>query len=650
MHLFLISIIILSGGCILCLIDFSGRLRFPGPFITLAGAGCAISSALRGLYFQAQPDIIIHWQIPFASFHIGTDALTCFFIIPISLVCGLAAVYSYGYINQYAGKKNNGLYWFFFNLLFLAMLLVISSKNGMLFLVSWEMMSVASFFLVIYEHEKPKTIQAGWIYLIAMHIGAACLLVLFLLLDTRGNMDFRDFIISKHISIIAFVLGIVGFGTKAGLIPMHTWLPEAHPAAPSPVSGIMSGVMIKTGIYGILRLVTFAGEIPPWWGWALLFLGGVSGITGILYALAQNNIKRLLAYSSVENVGIITLSLGLGLLGISYHNPAVALLGICGGLLHILNHGIFKSLLFFSAGAVIKSTGTPDIEQMGGLIKRMPVTALVFLIGSVSICALPPCNGFAGEFLIYIASFISLPDSGMWSGGLLSLTNLAVIGVLAVLCFTKVFGIVFLGQPRSVKAENAHEVDSGMIFPMIIPAVLCLGLGIASPYLSGLFLPVVSLFIQIPPDLFMLQYTESLIPVSLFSIGIIALVLVIISLRILFSPRRPIREVSTWDCGYHAGTPRMQYTGSSFADPVLKMFRYILGRKTVVDIKGNLFPKQGTLISQSIDLFMRRIYQPFFGFFRLLSIKFYWLKSGNTHLYVLYIALTIIILFLFTLR
>jgi formate hydrogenlyase subunit 3/multisubunit Na+/H+ antiporter MnhD subunit len=282
----------------------------------------------------------------------------------------------------------------FFNLLLASMLLVVTARNGVLFLVSWEIMSLSSFFLVMFEDEKPGVREAGWTYLVTTHLGTALLLAMFVLLGRNsGSLDFDALSAPEAIAGVVFLLGLIGFGTKAGLMPLHVWLPEAHPVAPSYVSAVMSGVMIKMGIYGLLRTLTWLGEPPAWWGWTLLVLGVVSGVLGVLYALAQHDLKRLLAYHSVENIGIIAMALGVGLLGVHYRIPAMAALGFTGGLLHVVNHALFKSLLFLGAGSVLHATGVGDLDRLGGLLKRMPITGTTFLIGAAAICGLPPLNG-----------------------------------------------------------------------------------------------------------------------------------------------------------------------------------------------------------------------------------------------------------------
>ena len=381
------------------------------------------------------------------------------------------------------------------------MLLVVVARNGVLFLMSWELMSLASFFLVTLEDEKESVRRAGWIYLVAMHLGTAFLLALFLLLGKNaGSLDFERLSTAAAPSGVFFLLAVIGFGTKAGFIPMHVWLPEAHPAAPSHVSAVMSGVMIKTGIYGLLRMLTLLGPPPAWWGWTLVAIGVVSGILGVLYALSQHDLKRLLAYHSVENIGIIALGLGVGVLGISYQNPTMAALGLTGGLLHVVNHAVFKSLLFLGAGSVLHATGTGELDRLGGLLKRMPVTGATFLIGAAAISGLPPLNGFVSEFLIYLGAIAGLGSQAhiapAWPlMSVLVVGGLALIGGLAAACFTKAFGIVFLGEPRSGEAAHAHEAGAAMRWPMVVLAGLCVLIGLAAPLWPLVLQPAVAVIL-----------------------------------------------------------------------------------------------------------------------------------------------------------
>ena len=629
------------------------------------------------------------WNVPYGSFSVRIDALSALFLIPIFILCAVAGLYSHGYMKSLAGKKNLGAYWFFFNGLAASMVMVALAANGVLFLICWEAMALCSFFLVTFENEEEKVQRAGWIYLAATHIGTAFLLVLFLMLGRKaggGSLDFDAFFGASGrmgaTADVLFVLALVGFGAKAGFVPFHIWLPEAHPAAPSPVSAVMSGVMIKTGIYGILRTLTFLGVPHLWWGWLLLGTGIVSGIFGVLMALAQHDLKRLLAYHSVENIGIIAIGLGIGVLGVARGVPALAVFGFCGGLLHVLNHALFKGLLFMGAGSVQHATGTRNIDLLGGLIKKMPWTGATFLIGAVAICGLPPLNGFVSEFLIYMGGFHAVGGQESPAAGALLIIGLALIGGLAAACFTKAFGVVFLGEPRSLHPVDPHEACWSMRAAMLLAAAGCVGIGLFAPR-------VVSLAGHGAALLSGLSYAEvgrNLAPASgaLFAVAIIAVLLASGVLLLTFIRGRILSGKTavegTWDCGYSRPTARMQYTASSFAQPLTLMFETILrmrshlpsfleGGDTPVffpvgarEISGNKealgavlpassFPLPASAFeSHSEDFFLKSIYGPVFSMVERLALRLRFLQAGRVQFYILYIALTLFILLIWCLR
>ena len=380
---------------------------------------------------------------------------------------------------------------------------------------------------------------------------------------------------------ICFILALIGFGTKAGIMPFHVWLPVAHPAAPSPVSAIMSGVMIKTGIYGLVRTLTFLGMPPLWWGYLLLAIGIVSGVLGVLFALAQHDLKRLLAYHSVENIGIIIIGLGVGMIGWSSGMPVVAALGFAGALLHVINHALFKGLLFLGAGSVFHSTHNLEIDHLGGLIKKMPYTGLFFLIGAVAISGLPPLNGFVSEFIIYIASFSGAMSMSPYSSLALigAIAGLALIGGLAAACFTKAFGIVFLGEPRSKDAENAHESSTWMTIPMMILAAACIAIGLLGAAVIQVISPVIGVVLGNPHTGEIRIAANYLLYVTAGSTVFIVCLVAIAGLRSILISRHSVGKSVTWDCGYAAPTARMQYTASSFAQPIIDLFQFFLRTK-----------------------------------------------------------------------
>jgi len=438
----------------------------------------------------------------FGAVNFQIDMLSAFFIIIICVISTLSAIYSKGYLQNYIDKgKNINSHLIFFPILTASMLAVVTCQNAMMFLICWEIMSLSSFFLVIFENEKKDVLKAGIKYLVFMHVSVIFIMLAFAILSNEaGSFNFSSFAgvlnNSEYLKNIIFILFFIGFGTKAGFVPFHNWLPDAHPAAPSHVSGVMSGVMIKTGIYGILRILALSGTPTKFISYTVLIISLITALYGVMYAITQNDIKKLLAYSSIENIGIIGTGIGTGMLAMAYNQPVIAILGFSGAVLHIINHSLFKELLFLSAGSVYTKMHTRDIEVMGGIIKSMPKTGLLFLIGAVAICGLPPLNGFISEILIYLGMFksLSIHNFSMLLLMLFAIACLALVGTMAILCFTKAFSIMFLGMPRSEAAENIKK-DNGisMIIPMIFLAVFIFLIGIFPDYAFSLILRPVSI-------------------------------------------------------------------------------------------------------------------------------------------------------------
>lgn len=656
MGIMLAALAILLAGSLVCL--FAGRddaaVSRLGAISSAIAAVMAAFCAGAVLVSGTEVSLRLPWPVPLGSFYVAMDPLSAFFILTIALVCALAAIYGASYLESHRGRKNLGAAWFFFNILFASMLLVVISRNGILFLVAWELMSLSSFFLVMFEHEKAEVREAGWVYLVAAHVGQICLMFLFMLLgDGKSNLDFDQFTapVGAAAGGALFILAVAGFGAKAGFLPLHVWLPDAHPAAPSHVSAVMSGVMIKMGIYGLVRIVSMLGNPPAWWGWSLLGIGALSGIAGILFALAQRDIKRLLAYCSVENVGIITMGLGLWLLGASLNHPALAALALMGALLHVLNHSIYKSLLFFGAGAVAHATGTRDMDRLGGLQKSMPGTAAMVAIGAAAICGLPPFNGFISEFLMYLGVFgvLATPGSagGALAGGLIALAAMVMMGGLAAACFTKLFGMVFLGVSRSPGASESHEAPKPMLFAMTVLAGLCVALGLFGPLSVRLVMPVGR---ELLGDAQVADASTTACSL-LWKIGLASGVLILITgffwmLRRRLLAGRTNATGPTWDCGYAAPSPRMQYTASSFSWPVIAMFKPAIRPRLHADIDKDIFPRHARLASRTDDFFREAMYAPLFRAVSRLARRMYVLQEGRNQLYVLYIAITILVLLL----
>lgn len=589
---------------------------------------------------------LLNWQLPFANLLAGIDPLSAFFMIPLLILAACCSLYG----PRYFGKHNaNRSHWLFFSLLVSGMVMVLLARNAILFIMAWEIMSLASFFLVISEKKIPDSIRAGWTYFVTAHVGTAFLLAMFFLLSaTAGSFDFSawtgiHFSAGKADAI--FILALIAFGLKAGFIPFHIWLPLAHPAAPSHVSALMSGIMIKMGIYGVLRILTFITPYHAWWGMLLIALGGISGILGVLFALGQHDIKRLLAYSSVENIGIILVGIGMGMTGVAYGSSTIALFGFAGGLLHIVNHALFKGLLFLGAGAVIRQTGSGEIDRLGGLLKKMPLTGLWFAIGAAAICGLPFFNGFISELLIYVAGISGAVHT---SQPLLALVSLAVIaslalsGGLAVACFTKIFGIVFLGAPRSQTAQAAVEVPASMLWSMGLLAALCVAVGMGGmavfPFVVRPALMFTGPATVNTGALFSLTLTISVI------LGLVGLVAALgAGWLMILKRKRPIAaDGVTWDCGYSSPGPTMQYTASSFASPLINHFQLPLRAQEKLTNSKELFPAGNWTFRSTVDdWFLTGIFSPLIKALDRAFSLLRWFQSGKTGQYVFYIAFTV---------
>lgn len=574
------------------------------------------------------------------------DRLSAFFILVINFTMLTGMLYAKGYLRSYYEQKNAAeisLHYFSFIWLHLSMILVCAFNDGLSFLIAWEMMSLSSFFLVIFESEKEDTIKTGIKYLMQMHIGLVFLITAFLIayIKTGGDISFDNLSLyfEQNKPFTLFLLFFVGFGIKAGFIPFHTWLPHAHPTAPSHVSGVMSGVMIKMGIYGILRVLTYIHTDLYQIGLFVLFISIISGVLGVILAIIQHDIKKLLAYHSIENIGIIGIGIGIGIMGLATNNLIIAALGFSGGILHTLNHSLFKSLLFYSAGNVYKQTHTRNIEHLGGLIKKMPKTAFFFLLGAIAISGLPPFNGFISEFLIYLGMFKGL-HAGDLSLALVLLSGiigLALIGGLAVFCFTKVFSIIFLGNNRSNKTDNAHEVENSMFFPKVIISVFIVGIGVLPALIISPIKSIVNIFVHNSNTLE--QVIPSLSGISLVMALFLILVIALLLIRKWTLRKNKIETGPTWGCGYTASDSRVhQYTATSYADYIGNLANPITNIKKqykMID-KDDIFPSERTFKTHSTDIIEDNlILKPsdkLIWFMRKIAI----LQNGNLQSYLLY--------------
>lgn len=571
------------------------------------------------------------------------DPLAAFFVLLIAGMSLLSVMYGNGYLRVYQGQgRTFSSHYLFFSLLIASMLLVVTVQHVVAFLIAWEIMSLSSFFLVLFEHEKEDVLKAGLNYLIAMHVGVCFLISGFGLLSAQaGSFEFAAFAPTMKsqpaFASLVFLLLCVGFGMKAGFLPLHTWLPQAHPAAPSHVSGMMSGIMIKTGIYGIVRILTLFQSPPLWLSVGITVMALCSAVYGVLYAIAQRDLKKALAYSSVENIGLIGLGLGIGMAGLSTQNTLLAACGFAGGLLHVLNHAIFKMLLFFSAGAVYQQTHTRNIEQLGGLIHRMTTTALCFLIGSVAICGLPLGNGFISEILLYLGLFrgVTSPILPLALLALIGIMLLALIGVLALLCFSRLFGMVSLGSPRSAHAQQAKEVDAAMLLPMSLLSLFALLIGLFPQYAVRLVIrPVFTLVPGVSAADF--AFLTVLSKLSWVGFGFLLVCAMLYAARRWLLQKQSVYAYKTWDCGYQAGNTRMQFTGSSYAEPLLELVEPVVHTKRHVERPTGLFPQQAHFESQTHDLVDRYAVQPMIAGINRLLGWFTWIQSGSTQKYILY--------------
>ncbi len=644
--LILVSLGLTALGASACSMPFvSGRAsRFIGGYTAAAAGAAALTAAVLVLLGGDQVSFTARWQLPFASFSLMVDGLSAFFIIPISVVCSLAGIYGTGY----TGEEGNGfagrISWTWFLVLMGSMILVVAASNAILFLIAWETMTISSFLLVMRHHEKGEVRRAGWIYLTASHAGTALILVLFALPGSLHPSP-SGLVHPACGHGLFFLLALAGFGTKAGIVPLHVWLPEAHPAAPSHVSAVMSGVMIKTGVYGLLRMLTFLGSPenwPLWWGGLMVTAGAASAVFGVLNALGHRDIKRVLAYSSVENMGIVFIGLGIWMTGASTGNGLMSSLGLAGALLHVLNHSIFKSLLFLGAGSVAKAAGTRDMERTGGLLRRMRKTGLAFFTGSAAITGLPLLNGFPGEFLIYWGAFAALYSGNSLPAavsGVFSIACLSLAGGLAMVCFTRLFGIVFLGSPRSEEAEAAAEVSQSMYLPAVFLAVFCLAGGL----LSHMVLPL------LPGVNGTERMSEALRSISLVSLIFPALILTVAAARRLLLSGRTVRTAEIWGCGYSHPTSRMQYTASSYSLPVLNLFRNFVSLRRITRSSGGPFQERIIVRSEMTDSFTRCLYGPLFRALHRLSGWLSRIQHGRNQLYVLYMAAALLFLLLWKL-
>ncbi len=590
------------------------------------------------------------------------DRLSALFAIIISIAAAATVIYSRGYLARYLNSKppvHISIHYTSLVTLAASMIGVVTASGGFCFLFCWEAMTIASFLLIIFDAERKETVRAALSYLVMMHIGFAALLAGFSLLSLRtGSAEFSALggYFARYSPLPLFVLFLAGFGMKAGMFPMHTWLPEAHPAAPSHVSAIMSGVMIKTGIYGIVRVaaalpVEFEGRATMFTAGAILLAAGVAtGLWGIILAAIQNDIKRLLAYSSMENIGIILIGIGSSLIGRSNGNDTLALCGMAGALLHTVNHSLFKSMLFFGAGNIYASTHTTSCDAFGGLAKSMPVTAILFLTAAVAICALPPLNGFVSEFVIYFGLLESISGGSEVLSSAFGLLALSLIGGLAVLTFGKLYGTVFLGSPRTHTVAEAAEADRFSIGAMAIPAagILLIGLFPAPVFraVASIAAPAVEI-----GGRGLKWIEEHQLDSAMNGIMLTAWLLLGVTAGLYLLKRRaqrslPLRNGTTWGCGFTAPTPQMQYTGESFSEGLQNIATSLTndtGTREAVD-KNEIFPSRHTFEVRHRDRISRLFNEWWRSMLSQINRRVMRLRTGNISRYVSYALLFLLLI------
>jgi hydrogenase-4 component B len=619
----------------------------------MLSAGCitGLAAAIASLFARHPISFRAPWPIPGGELYFFVDAIAALFLIQIFLISMMGSTYGLTYWPQTEHPENGRKLSCFYGFLTAGLALVVIAKNALLFLFGWEVMALSAFIVLTTEDHDPRVAASGFVYLCATRIGTLCLFAFFAALHSiTGKLELSapSGALDSPMVTFAFLMGLFGFGLKAGIMPLHLWLPAAHANAPSHVSALMSGVLIKTGIYGLVRVCSMFASPPLWWGELLLALGAVSGVLGVAFAIGQHDLKRLLAYHSVENIGIILIGLGLATMGRSLGRTDLVIVGLAGALLHVMNHGLFKALLFLSAGSVVHATKTREIDHLGGLLRSMPRTALAFMIGAVAICGLPPLNGFVSELLIYVGLLRSFTTLG-FSEGLLAVAlaapALALIGALAVACFVKVFGAVFLGASRSHHTEHAHDADPNMTLPMWILAGCCALIGLVPAALT----PLLSLAAESFAPEIGVASIHQIVPLPIISLTSGFLLLsILLAWRWLAAliKAHPIASAGTWDCGYAVPSNTMQYTSSSFAEMLVRLFAFALRPKVVRPAIATLFPRSARFESHVPEPVLDSIVLPLSTQLARFLSWFRWLQSGNVHAYLLYVLITLLALLL----
>jgi len=615
-----------------------------------AGSIAGLAGTVLSLLQTGVPSLALPWLLPWGRFSVSIDRLSAYFLLLVFSIPLLGSVYGLGYWKQSEHPDNGRRLGIFMGLLTASMAMIVIARDSVLFLIVWEIMALSAWFTASIEGEKDEVRNAGWVYLVATHMGTLTLLAMFALwYRSTGSFSLEptDSVPTAAAGLM-FVLAVVGFGFKAGLMPFHVWKPAVYANAPCHISAIMSGVILKMGIYGIIRVASLFTVCEPWWGVVMLIAGGFTAVFGIAYAAGQRDITRVLAYSSVENVGILSMGIGIALLGKAFGLPVLILLGLGGALFHVLNHGLFKSLLFFGAGSIVRASGTGDIDALGGLAKQMPATAALFTLGSVAICALPPLNGFAGEWLVYLGMFKTLADSTISWLPLAAVFSvvLCMVGALTVAVFVRLVSTVFLGSRRTEAGSFARDPLLSMKAPMVVIAAVCVLLGFFPALVLPLLEGAVRDWIPSTPLAGSIALAAPFSWITLLNAALIAVLGAgCVWFRLCAKKRAASGLRPTWDCGYCEPTPRIQYTGTSFAQTIVRLFSFaLLPSKEKVRLRKP-FAEPAKFDLTVNDAFLDRVVRPVFSNINAVLPKFYVFQQGQTYLYVLYVVIITALLF-----
>lgn len=650
-----LSIVILVTSIFFILLTILVKEQWKGIvtlFAVLINAGISSYIAIDVFNHNTYEEIFYGGYV-FGEIPVRVDALSAWFILLMNFTALTGILYGRSYMQHYKNQTTNlTVHYVSYIIVHSAMIGIYCIQNSLAFLYIWELMTISSFLLIIFEHHKMEVIKAGINFLIQSHIGIVFLMIGFIWVRWYTNSyDFNAITqytssVSSAISFILFFCFFIGFSFKAGFVPFHTWLPYAHPAAPSHVSGMMSGVIIKLGIFGIMKMLLLIKGNYLIVGYVILAISVISGVYGVMLAIVQHNVKKLLAYHSIENIGIIGIGIGLGCIGLGINNSYLVFAGFAGALLHTLNHSLFKSLLFYSAGTVYQATHTMDIEHLGGLIKKMPQTATLFLIAALAISGLPPFNGFISEFLIYSGMFDGIYSSPLSTTLMIivSVFGLVIIGGLAMLCFTKAFGIIFLGTERRPYTHSVKEADFFKLFPKYLVVILIIAIGL----IPQLFVSVLSKPVSLFKDEVIINFQRDETVSMLQSISISVWVFILLTFFVFLIRKKFSSKVvsvsSTWGCGYVAPSSKMQYTANSFVRSYRKLAKPLLMmNKKENELKG-IFPNQIHYHTHPYDkmevIFIDVPIRYLKGFIRW----FQFLQSGNLQFYILYGIIFIILL------